>query len=545
MWIRPLLLPALLLAVLASAAPAHAASFSVTTSRDGVDEDGALPCDIGGKWVDVTPNVPFDSVRPCSLRAAIQLAHVTPEPDIIGIDQNTNVTTNVSEVRLSIGGAGEDDGLTGDLDIRTQINIAGEGNSGAGQAFIHGKGDRIFDIHPGGVLDLRRVTLVRGKTSKRDADPSGGCIRTAGTFSSGSLFLFSCAAAGDGGGMSVVDGTADLVNVIFSTSKATGDGGGLFVGPDGRATLDRVTFGRNSAADGGGIATRGDLFARNTTIDRNASKLGSGGLAVLGAGPTTIHTATITENGAVNVDATANTGTFSIASSIVWGAETSDCMGTVPTEGGNLEGGTSCNFTGTNDLQSVINFEDEDDPDDDDLPELKLAPLGEYGGLVPTRVLGAGSAAIDHGIDDYDSQCFPDARNQLRWRLDDGALAHTDSGATDFPGTGPALVPVVITSPDPPDTATQGVQLVHDVDADNPHPNRSQCVGYSVGGTGFIVPDDLEIDARTGVITWTPPLPGDPGGDPDVIFPINAFDPGAPSATRDTQSFELDVFPAP
>src|SRR5688500_12985652 len=131
MGIRPLLLPTLLLAVLASAAPARAASLGVNTSRDGLDEDGALPCDIGGKWVDVTPNTPFDSQRPCSLRAAIQLAHVTPEPDIIGIDLNTQESDNVSTIRLSIGGAGEDDGLTGDLDISTQINIAGEGNSGS------------------------------------------------------------------------------------------------------------------------------------------------------------------------------------------------------------------------------------------------------------------------------------------------------------------------------------------------------------------------------------------------------------------------------
>jgi hypothetical protein len=533
MGIRPLLLPTLLLAVLASAAPARAASFGVNTSRDGLDEDGALPCDIGGKWVDVTPNTPFDSQRPCSLRAAIQLAHVTPEPDNIGIDLNTQESDNVSTIRLSIGGAGEDDGLTGDLDISTQINIAGEGNSGSDQAFIHGKGDRIFDIHPGGIVDLRRVTLVRGKTSKRDADPSGGCLRSAGTFTSGSLFLFSCASAGDGGGMSVTGGSADIVNVIFSTNKATGEGGGLFVGPGGVATLDKVAFGRNGAADGGALATRGDLSMRNTTIDDNASKLGAGGIAVLGAGPTTIRTATITENGAVNLDASQNTGTLSIASSIVWGAETSDCTGTVPSAGGNLESGTSCGFTGTNDQQGIT------------AAALALAPLNNYDGLVPTRPPGAGSAAIDHGIDDYDSQCFTDARNRLRWRFDGSGLAHTDSGATDFPATGPALVPVVITSPDPPDTATQGVELVHDVDATNSHPDRPQCVGFSVGGTGFIVPDGLEIDARTGVITWTPLLPGDPGGDPDVLFPINAFDPGSPATTRDTQSFELDVFPAP
>jgi hypothetical protein len=333
--------------------------------------------------------------------------------------------------------------------------------------------------------------------------------------------------------MSVTGGTADIVDTIFSTNKATGEGGGLFVAPGGRATLDSVTFGRNGAADGGGLATRGDLALRNTTVDRNQSKLGTGGIAVLGAGPTRIHTATITENGAVNLDATSNTGTLSIASSIVFGAETSDCAGTVPTGGGNLEGGTSCGFTGTNDAQAVT------------AAALALAPLNDYGGIVPTRPPGTGSIAIDHGIDDYDSQCFTDARNQLRWRRDGGGLAHSDSGATDFPATGPDLVAVEITSPPPPDTATQNVLFTHDVDATNPHPERGQCVGFSVGGTGFLVPDDLEIDPRTGVITWLPPLPGEPGGDPDVLFPINAFDPGSPNATRDTQDFELDVIPNP
>jgi predicted outer membrane repeat protein len=483
MW-KPLLLPALLLAALASAGPVRAANFDVNVSRDGVDEDGALPCDIGGKWVDDTPNIPFDSERPCSLRAAIQLANLTEGPDNIGIDLNDTVSNNVSKLRLTLKGAGEDDGLTGDLDVHGQINIGGEGNSGSRQLFISGGGDRIFDIHPGGILDLRRATLQKGKTSKSDAEPSGGCIRSAGTFTSGSLFLFSCSSVGDGGAMSVTDGTATLENTVFSTSKAMGEGGGLLVGPDGEVTLDKVTFGRNSAGTGGGaIATRGDLTLRNTTVDRNTSKLGAGGIAVLGAGTTFIRMTTISENGAVNLDATGNTGTLSIGGSILWGAETNDCVG-VPTDGvsfgGNLEGAESCHFS----RQNV-------DP--------LLAPLNNYGGLVPTRALAADSPAIDRGLDDI--LCARDARNRPRLRtLTVNGPSMSDSGAVDFDDQQPFVVE--ITSTAPTDPVSVGEEFVYDVQATGPRP---QCITFSIGSN---LQPGMEIDSATGVITWTPTAPG-------------------------------------
>jgi hypothetical protein len=295
-------------------------------------------------------------------------------------------------------------------------------------------------------------------------------------------------------------------------------GGGLFVGEGADGELMRVTFGRNSAPIGGAIATRGDLMLSNTTIDRNVSKLGVGGIAVLGAGATAIHTTTISENGAVNLDATENTGELSLSSTIVWGAETADCMGDAPSAGGNLEGGTSCGFTGTNDQQGL-------DP--------LLGPLNNYGGLVPTRPLGTGSPAIDHGIDDFESQCPRDARNQGRFRTTDDGVADTDAGATDFPGEG-VFGAVEITSA-APTTATQNEPFVYDVEATNDV--RPQCIAFSLGGEGFVVPEGVEIDERTGLITWTPPFSG------EARFPVNASDPGGGSG--DQQVIDLDIAPAP
>jgi hypothetical protein len=147
-------------------------------------------------------------------------------------------------------------------------------------------------------------------------------------------------------------------------------------------------------------------------------------VAVLGAGTTAIRHATLAENSKVNLDATQNTGTLTVVGSILWGAAP-DCAGSVPSGGGNLEGGTSCAFQSTNDQQSL-------DPE--------LAPLNLYGGIVPTRTLAVTSPAIDHGFDD-DSACELDARLKHRaCRPDEndpdvceaGGVAISDAGATDY-----------------------------------------------------------------------------------------------------------------
>ena len=403
-----------LLLLLSAPGRAAAADFFANVAYDGADTDladGICDGDPAPNPPDTRPGHEGEFISQCTIRAAVQNANLTPEADFILLGNATYV--------LSISGAGEDDSATGDLDIKTPIQIGSD--QFAGGSFnttrIDAKRlkDRIFDVLPGGALDVRRTTLENGKTAKGEG---GGCIRSATNLVLGSVFLYRCSSADDGGCVSLSAGTADFSNTIFSTCRAKDEGGGLALAPGVASVLTRASFGADRAATGGGIASRGDLTLADVTIDDNSAKLGAG-IALLGAGPTTIHSSTLSENGKVNLDASQSMGAVTVANTIVWGA-TTDCVGAVTSAGGNLEGATSCGFASTNDQQSQ-------DP--------MLAPLNNYGGLVltrpPTKNGTVYSPAIDHGIDG--ATCVdPDARLVARQDVPGVGVAVCDAGAAEY-----------------------------------------------------------------------------------------------------------------
>ncbi|MBI4829661.1 MAG: hypothetical protein HY804_12795, partial [Nitrospinae bacterium] len=98
------------------AAPAHAATFTVDDFNDVTDvAPGAGGCaTAGGK---------------CTLRAAIREANALFDADTIILPAGVYT--------LTIGGAGEEDGDTGDLDINNPVTIIG---AGAGTTEINGNG---------------------------------------------------------------------------------------------------------------------------------------------------------------------------------------------------------------------------------------------------------------------------------------------------------------------------------------------------------------------------------------------------------------------
>jgi hypothetical protein len=415
---RPTLLASLALLLLAAPLPAGGATFLVNVKSDVPD---ATP---GNGICDVDLAQVGDQ---CSLRAAVQTANEDPDADIINLENGTYV--------LSLSGV-DDDAERGDLDVTSPMSIASNQTQGSPDVcFIDGKRlkDRIFDVKPGGNLDLRRVSLLNGKTAKGDVDPgfpgelSGGCIRSEGILTLGRVFFYRCASSDDGGCLGVLGGTADIGNSIFSTCKAKAEGGGLVLRA-GTASLRNVTAGANRAETGGAFAVRGTLTLANGTIDGNRAKLAAGGIAVLGAGSATINSTTISSNRRINLSED-TTGAVTLSNTIVWGAET-DCTGTIVSAGGNLEGAVSCAFGGTNDQQSR-------DP--------LLAPLNLYGGLVPTRTLAGpdfddlaeepGSPAIDHGLDGATCE-NPDARQVARVDVPGlpvgGGGATCDVGAVEF-----------------------------------------------------------------------------------------------------------------
>jgi hypothetical protein len=407
-----------LLLSLASALPAAAAdTIVVDTGRDLPDATpGDSDCDVA-----VGENAQ------CSLRAAVQTANVTPEPDTI---QLTGIT-----YELTLSGAGEDDSATGDLDVTTPIEITSDQNFATTVIDAKKLKDRIFDVKPGGSLTLSKMTLENGKTAKDDFDPgapgevSGGCLRSEGDVALSGVFFFSCGSTDDGGCMSVLDGDATIFGTIFSTCRAKNEGGGIELGALGSAALDRVTLFSGKAGTGGGIAASGPLTLKNVTITGNKAKVG-GGLATLGSAATTLNNATLASNGASNLTRQ-GTGTVTVSNSVLALAK-NDCVGAIVSAGGNVVDDASCSLGAANDQPDTdpqllpLNF----------YPVLIIpgpggnAPVPDPSPDVPTMALSQDSPAIDQALDGSCEET--DARGQVRDDVVDVGVAECDSGSFEF-----------------------------------------------------------------------------------------------------------------
>lgn len=164
------------------------------------------------------------------MRAAVQEANAHAGPDSISLPANTYVLTQT--------GFGEDNAVTGDLDITGDLTITG---AGAATTFIDGNAaDRIFDVKvpSGKAVGLFDLTIRNG-----DARPDG-----ANGISSG-------------GGIYIDDEAAlNLNNVVIADNHAD-SGGGInnyygWLSVSGGGVLSNTTN-----YEGGGIASGGYYYA--------------------------------------------------------------------------------------------------------------------------------------------------------------------------------------------------------------------------------------------------------------------------------------------
>src|SRR5438552_18685246 len=134
-----------LAALLASDGTLSAASFTVNSTIDAVDANpGDGICDDGGGR--------------CTLRAAIMEANALPGADTIVLPAGTYT--------LSIPGAGEDVGATGDLDTTDDVRIAGSlivnGSAEPGSVIDAAGLDRVIQIIGPIAVEMRGVALQNG-----------------------------------------------------------------------------------------------------------------------------------------------------------------------------------------------------------------------------------------------------------------------------------------------------------------------------------------------------------------------------------------------
>jgi CSLREA domain-containing protein len=284
----------------------------------------------------------------CSLREAIQAANqdVAVDGCTAGSGDDT-ILLPAGIYTLTLSGAGEDNNLSGDLDIvgTGALTITGEG---AGQTVINANGlDRALDIHPGtGAVVISGVTLYNGyffgsgggiqaagtslslintriissfavnggglQVSQGQATLEGGQIvsNTAskgggvGVWSSSAVFtlltggIVAYNQAINGGGVYVRSGVASLQAGLITANTANMDGGGVYIN-SGRATLEGTPLVSNTAANGGGVYVRNPpaLFVQagqDSLVAHN--RAGSGGGVFVLEGSARLEGGQITHN---------------------------------------------------------------------------------------------------------------------------------------------------------------------------------------------------------------------------------------------------------
>lgn len=187
----------------------------------------------------------------CTLRAAIIEANASAAADVIRLGTGSHL--------LSLPGSNEDWALIGDLDVRSGLRLAG---CGLGCTEIHGGGlDRLFDLHPGAMVQIESASLRAGRV--QGSGDRGGAIlvRSEATLHLVDVDLSDNSAA-QGGALAVQGNlTAERVRLVAngtSQAPATTAGGAVWIGgAAARADFDQCEMRGNRAQRGGAVLANG------------------------------------------------------------------------------------------------------------------------------------------------------------------------------------------------------------------------------------------------------------------------------------------------
>jgi uncharacterized repeat protein (TIGR01451 family) len=234
----------------------------------------------------------------CSLRAAVQAASTNAPVGgcVAGEVSPDRIDLGSGIYRLSLVGAEEDAGLTGDLDVRGALQIRGVG---AGATVVEWDGapdDRLIDVAAGATLELSDLTLQRGVVAGR-----GGLVRVDGSATFRDCELFEGAA--DLGGAVGLGRAANTTIERCEIANNLGNGGGIGAGSSSTLIVRGSQLHDNlSRAQGGGgvLGSFSDLTIEDSEIADNSandSRWGGGGLLLQG-GSLTLRGSTFAGNSA-------------------------------------------------------------------------------------------------------------------------------------------------------------------------------------------------------------------------------------------------------
>ena len=384
---------------------AQSALITVNTFKDELDVDGN-----------------------CSLREAIRAANLDTAVDACPAGSGADTIYLPGGVyTLSIAGANENNGLTGDLDILSDLTITGAGEAAT---IVDGGGlDRVFHVVNDTQVRIANLTIRNGSVTSAGFYSGGGILNQAGNL--------------------IVE------RVVMQANHAENTGGGI--DNHGNLSVDRSTFIQNTAAVGGGLFNDAQLNVSNSTFIQNVADRTGGGLDNNNDG-TTIVNSTFNGNTAnqgggglftdsqmdlLNLTIIGNTtgltNNYTIGiriknTIIALSTSGSDCTGsgTFTSAGNNIDSDSanSCNFKLSSDLPGT-------DP--------QLEDLADNGGPTLTQAPKAGSPAIDHG----DNTDCPKTDQRGAFRPADGdgdQIAICDIGALESDANFPTYVnlPIIL-----------------------------------------------------------------------------------------------------
>ena len=314
------------------------------------------------------------AINHCTLRKAIINANndaATYPQCQAGSGADEIVFNFPGAITTALAGINEDDGLTGDYDIKQSLTITGHPD---GTILDGADLDRLFHVNPlntpGVVVTLRNLHIRNGN------------------------------GLGSAGGILMSGGTLNLENVTISSCSVSGGDGGAIAIAAGTVNLNNCTISGNTAAHyAGGIVNDGGLLhITNSTITGNSSGFSNltGGVRNAAA-PATLRNTIIAGN---------------------TGADLPNLDGFFTSLGYNIIG-----ELGTNPGTPTITATTGDQFDVNDAL-VNLGPLQNNGGSTPTHALGAGSIALDQG---HASGSTTDQRGLTR-PCDNGSIANASGG---------------------------------------------------------------------------------------------------------------------
>ncbi|MBC8448725.1 MAG: CSLREA domain-containing protein [Chloroflexi bacterium] len=410
---------------------AHAAAINVTTTLDEYGSAGAG----------------------CSLREAIQAANT--DAAFGGCTAGSGADTinlPAGTYTLTRAGIDEDADATGDLDVTSEITLAGEGAAttvvqAGTQPDWSDSVDRVLHVVETGTLTVQHLTIRHG-FAQSNVFPNyrGGGIYNAG----GTLAVHRCIFSGNralqhGGGANNVAGSVTINDCTFegnvadyyagavynregpmtingsalSNNEATFWAGAIFNSNGGTVTLNNSSLSDNRVTGPGTAATSlaggaifnhpdaGLLTVNNSTLNGNQG--GELGGAIYNAAPLTINNSTLSGNQAEEGGAIYFVSTVNISSSTITDNEATS-------EGGGIRTGFQMNinntlvannaggdcFGGFVEVNGGHNLDSDTSCDFGSAGDLsgidpRLGPLQDNGGPTATHALRFDSPAIDAG----------------------------------------------------------------------------------------------------------------------------------------------------